>query len=141
MEVSRSKIKKFLIFEEVELLSPTSKNTKTRSEKISYIFPKKLFSYISKNGTFLRSYEITHKSYFCVRHKNRRKHVLNCCFSQQIYNLSHQTKYLYIENQNRLSQAVFIQSFYLQKCKEDPNRRKYATLFFTLSEKKRPTNL
>ena len=79
MELSISKIKKFLIFPEMELSSfifffyfrkelPSLKNKKIRSEKISYIFSKKLFlysgkrnflilckksfSYISGNGTF-----------------------------------------------------------------------------------------
>ena len=37
-----------------------------------------------------------------------RANILNCCFSQQIYTLSHQTKYLHIENQISLTQVVFI---------------------------------
>ena len=46
MELSSSQIKKFLIFEEMELFSQKKKP----SEKIDCIFSKESFSYISGNG-------------------------------------------------------------------------------------------
>ena len=49
----------------------------------------------------LKSCEIINESYFCIRQKNRRKHKQHfktAVFSHKIYTLSHQPKYLHIEN-------------------------------------------
>ena len=47
------------------------------------------------------------------------KFTLNCCFSQYIYTLSHQTKYLHIENKIFASQTVFFKSRNASKTQAD----------------------
>ena len=88
----------------------------------------------------LRNYK---RKLFCIRHKNRRKH--NQHFKTAVFHnkfiLRHIKPNIYIQETKFASQAVFILSSYLQKCKKGSNRPKYATRFLTLSEKKRPTNI
>ena len=57
------------------ILSQNWKNEKNRSEKISYIFSKKSFSYISVNGTLL-------------------------CFLRKVFLIPRETKLSYISGSN-----------------------------------------
>ena len=50
MELSSPKLKKLLVFQEG--IFQSQKIQKIHSKKISYIFSKKSFSYISRNGNF-----------------------------------------------------------------------------------------
>ena len=90
-----------------------------------------------------RSYEIISENYFCIRHKNSRKH--NQSFQLLFFKLNSPfCPSNHIHTCRKLN-LLFINSIILSyppyESKEESRRPKYTSSFLTLSESKRLTNL
>ena len=107
-----------------------------------------LFSYedetIGRFSCLQRSYEIINESYFCVRHKNKRKHnqYSKTAVFLNKFLLCHIKPNSYIQKTKFASQKQYLFCLLTSRnAKKHSNRLNYTTRFLTLSEKKRFTNL
>ena len=126
MELSRSKIKNFFIFQEMELLRPRSK--KNALKKFLYLLNKS-FSYIFGNGTFLYSTFLIFLEMKVSSLKNQKFQEVT--FQAQKLKKSNSEKFLVIREME-LSSPKYKKLLYFRRELESPKFKKSSYIFFLL---------